>query len=771
MGFLQDIFKDPGKALGQDLTGGNSIIAKTGNSVETVLSNPKTLIETAVATALLGPAGLDIGSLVGAAGSAASAAALGGSVGGLVSAINGGNPITGALLGGVGGVAAGYVSGLATTAGAGGIASSAAGSAAAGATVALMTGTDPITGAATGGILGAVTSRVMQDNGGVKYSFDDGSNLTLDSNGKIVSAVDSSGKAVPTANIQKANQAPVEDAHMVQTQAAQDILKMAHATGNPGDDYNALLKAGFTPDQITGTLGADTAGPMSQAAFQQNSGIGKILNDPNISIPDKVAQLQAAGYTQEQVGNVGGATYGSDIINQAFDQYGTQPVSADVAQQMQSDFTGLNNTTANKADIYNQMLSKGYTQQELNGVFGSDNVTQFADAATTQNGTISEAVKGMQAAGQNIDQMATTLKGMGYNANQVINALGTEGSQNADTITKAFTNVGGTTTTGPTAPDNGTTTENPTGPVAPGGTNNPPIALGNEDADQIAKIVSDAQSQHMTAAQMAEQLKTAGYTPEQVIQVVGQDNATLVHNAYTEMTDKAGGKLSMSTLNADGTTTYKYDDGSSLTVDKTGAPISSIEAPPGNLPGGTPPGGKPTGNTTPGTTPGGTPTDNTTPGTSSPGNGTPVAINPVITPVPPVDTGPKQPATTNPSTNYTPAVMGPTPVLNPVGANPGWMGQAVKPMYNATSPDQAQYYWGAHPYAGSDSTLANYNYNAVPNAPSTPWGAATSAVGGTQYLNIPAFTANLLGLPNSQATALGVPVNGGNPIGPIAPTK
>ena len=769
MGFLQDIFSDPSKALGHDLTGGNSLVAKTGNSIETVLNNPKTLIETAIATALLGPAGLDIGSLVGAAGSAASAAALGGSVGGLVSAINGGNPITGALLGGVGGVAASYVSGLATTAGAGGIASSAAGSAAAGATVALMTGTDPITGAATGGILGAVTSKVMQDNGGVKYSFDDGSNLTLDSNGKIVSAVDSSGTAVPTANIQKANQAPVEDAHMVQTQAAQDILKMAHATGNPGDDYNALLKAGFTPDQITGTLGEETAGPMSQAAFQQNSGIGKILNDPNISISDKVAQLQAAGYTQDQVGNVGGATYGSDIINQAFDQYGTQPVSADVAQQMKSDWTGLSNTNANKADIYNQMLSKGYTQQELNGVFGSDNVTQYADAATSQNGTIGEAVKGMQTAGQSIDQMATTLKGMGYNANQVINALGTEGSQNADTITKAFANVGGTSTTsptGPSAPGGGTTTEGPTGPVAPGGTTNPPIALGNEDADQIAKIVSDAQAQHMTAAQMAEQLKTAGYTAEQVIQVVGQDNATLVQNAYQEMTDKAGGKLSMSTLNADGTTTYKYDDGSSLTVDKTGTPIHSTEAPPGNLPGGTPPG-------TSGTSGSGTsgPSGPGASGPTTPGNGTPVTITPVITPVPPVDTGPKTPTATTPSTSYTPAKMGPIPVINSVGANPGWMGQAVKPMYNATSPDQAQYYWGAHPYAGPDSTLANYNYNAVPNAPSTPWGAATSAVGGTQYLNIPAFTANLLGLPNSQATALGVPVNGGNPIGPIAPTK
>jgi hypothetical protein len=37
----------------------------------------------------------------------------------------------------------------------------------------------------------------------------------------------------------------------------------------------------------------------------------------------------------------------------------------------------------------------------------------------------------------------------------------------------------------------------------------------------------------------------------------------------------------------------------------------------------------------------------------------------------------------------------------------------------------------------SVADLANYNY--VPNAPRQPWGAATSAVGGTQYLNVPEF--------------------------------
>ena len=99
------------------------------------------------------------------------------------------------------------------------------------------------------------------------------------------------------------------------------------------------------------------------------------------------------------------------------------------------------------------------------------------------------------------------------------------------------------------------------------------------------------------------------------------------------------------------------------------------------------------------------------------------------------------------------------------------MNQAVKPMYQQTSPNQAQYYWGAHPYAGPDATLANYNYNAVPNAPSQPWGAPTSAVGGTQHLDINQFVNNLLNNPYYNASitgaAPGTPTTPGIPVVPV----
>ena len=855
MGFFNDIFSDPGKALGHDLTGGNSLIGKTGNAIQTVLSNPTTLVETAIATALLGPEGLDVGSLVGSAGSAASAAALGGTVGGLVSAINGGNPITGALLGGVGGVAASYVGGLASTAGASSMTSAAAGSAAAGATVALLTGQDPITGAATGGILSAVTSRALNYDQSTTFTFDDGSSITTDPNGKLVSGTDSSGKAIPDTSIKAANQAPVEDAQAIQASSIKELNDIKNSGLTPAQQYNEMLSKGYTPDQITTTLGNDVAGPLSQAAYQQNTAVGTILNDPSLTEEQKVQALQNKGYTAEDAKTVASTTP-SEAIDTAFNNYGSSPVSAATSQQMQADFNSLNQPGASKADVMAGMQAKGYTQQQMNGVFGSDNVMPFNDALTTQNTEISNQVSTMQAAGSSGADIAKTLHSMGYNANDTINALGATGTANADAINQLFSGLTTTGPTGPVPPNGGSNTplghltsfdpanppegltkvnitgsntlaatsgftdskgnfydstgkyldpnnttdstlihelSNPTGQTTTGntpvGTSITGAGLSNEDAQNISDIIKHAQDTQMSAAQMAEELKAAGYTPSQVIDVVGQDQADLVNNAFDEATYK-GSKLSTSTTDANGNTVYHYDDGSTLTVDKTGKPISSTNATDHtgtNATGPTGPSGPgasgPSGASGPGATgPTGPDTSGPTgPGTSGPtGPGTSGPSGPVIpgpsgvVVVPPGGTsGPSGGnGTSGPSgAGYTPAQLGKEPTINPIGVNPGWMGQAVKPMYQTTSPDQAQYYWGAHPYADQNANLANYNYNAVPNAPVTPWGAATSAVGGTQYLNIPAFTASLLNQPASMASSYGQPIGGGVPIVPIAPSK
>ena len=689
-GFFQDLFSDPGKALGHDLTGGNSLLGNLGTDIGNVLKNPTTLIETAVATALLGPEGLDIGALTGAAGSAVSAATLGASVGGLVSAINGGNPITGALLGGVGGVAAGYVSNLATSAGAGATAASAAGGAASGATVALLTGQDPITGAATGGILSAVTSKTMSDNGNTTYKFDDGSSLTLDSNsGKIISGTDSSGNSIPSSQINTANQAPVVDAVAVQTAAVQDISNIANGSGTPADNYNALLAKGYTPDQITSVLGTDAAGTMSQAAYQQNTAIGKILNDTNLTPEQQVQQLQAAGYNADQA-KVVGSTIPADAIDQAFNNYGTTTVDSATNQAIQNAYNTASANGAKPADIYNSLIDQGYTQQQLNSVFGADKVLPAAQAAETQNTEISNQVKTMQAAGSTPAEIAQSLHDMGYGSTQTLTALGIDpNSTEGQTIQKTFQSI-----------------------AAPPG-----------------------------------------------------------ETSY--QTDSAGSKLSGSTVDPNGNTTYKYDDGSSLTVDSKGNIISSTDTEgnvvTNNTTGSQGPSG-PEGPSGPGAQgpqgPSGVgpqgpegPSGVGPQGPEGPSGVGPSGVGPsgvgpsgvVIPVVPPIKTGPSGPST-GPSSGpsgpgYTPIVIGPsTPLVNP-GANPGWMNQAVKPMYQTTNPTQAEFYWGAHPYADQNATLSTYNYNNVPNAPTTPWGATNSAVGGQSYLNIPNFINSILGTP------------------------
>jgi hypothetical protein len=105
-----------------------------------------------------------------------------------------------------------------------------------------------------------------------------------------------------------------------------------------------------------------------------------------------------------------------------------------------------------------------------------------------------------------------------------------------------------------------------------------------------------------------------------------------------------------------------------------------------------------------------------------------------------------------------------TPPINP-GLNPGFVGKAASvPYYNAQTPTQSQYYWGAHPYAATANDLLNYNN--IPAAPAVPWGQAHSAVGGTDQFN-PANFVNQYIL-NPQYAG----VNSGTaplPGGPVAP--
>jgi hypothetical protein len=95
-----------------------------------------------------------------------------------------------------------------------------------------------------------------------------------------------------------------------------------------------------------------------------------------------------------------------------------------------------------------------------------------------------------------------------------------------------------------------------------------------------------------------------------------------------------------------------------------------------------------------------------------------------------------QPPATTTGKGYT-LKWGTVPTINLPGVNPGTYAQAVQPYYTQGTPIQSQYYWGKHPYAATETDLANYNN--IPGAPAQPWGAQFSAVGGNRQLNIPEY--------------------------------
>jgi len=89
-----------------------------------------------------------------------------------------------------------------------------------------------------------------------------------------------------------------------------------------------------------------------------------------------------------------------------------------------------------------------------------------------------------------------------------------------------------------------------------------------------------------------------------------------------------------------------------------------------------------------------------------------VLINGILTPPAPAKRAPYGP--------IAPPQWGTTAgVVNP-GLNPGFMVNPPK-FYETTSPVQAQYYYGQHPYQAG-ATFDPLAYNNVPNAPVTPWG-------------------------------------------------
>jgi hypothetical protein len=99
-----------------------------------------------------------------------------------------------------------------------------------------------------------------------------------------------------------------------------------------------------------------------------------------------------------------------------------------------------------------------------------------------------------------------------------------------------------------------------------------------------------------------------------------------------------------------------------------------------------------------------------------------------------------------------PMHWGSLPDLALPGLNPGFI--QAQPFYQTTSPVQAQYYWGNHPFINTAADLPNYNM--IPNAPAQPWGLQQSY----QPINLAQYLAAL----NQTGAAPAV-------AGPVAPPR
>jgi hypothetical protein len=99
-------------------------------------------------------------------------------------------------------------------------------------------------------------------------------------------------------------------------------------------------------------------------------------------------------------------------------------------------------------------------------------------------------------------------------------------------------------------------------------------------------------------------------------------------------------------------------------------------------------------------------------------------VVPIVPIVPPYT-----PPTPKAPTTYGTYTLGTPPDLHiPTGLNPGWIQPA--PFYKNTTPSQAEFYWGNHPYQ-LGPVFNQELYNNVPNAPKVPWGISNAQTSAT----------------------------------------
>ena len=398
-----------------------------GGFINGLISSAGDIIKTAAPIALsvfLASEGIDP-SLVGAITGATNSAVNGGSLTDIAK---------GALTGGVAGYAGGAAGDYLGNAGAGSTLASTGGGAAAGATYGLLTGTNPVTGALRGGFAGAVVSQIPMGNGQTQVNYDDGSQLTYDNRGLIVNGTDSSGTAIPAAQITAANEgagtgAPVEQGKPTATQDIKNITDTIQSMQADGASPTAIAKAlqaqGYTAEQVISVTGnadavnqafADATASTSTAAGNATGGLGnedadfidKTIKDMQASganATDIAKTLSKAGYTADQVIAVTG---NADAVNAAY-------------------------ATLNSGGVVTKVDSTGKVIQTTNG-------TTTGTTGTTTTGTT-----GTTGGGGGV----VTTGGGGV----VVPIIPVTKTDSGTPVTTTSTGTGGTDTGGPIAPE------------------------------------------------------------------------------------------------------------------------------------------------------------------------------------------------------------------------------------------------------------------------------------------------------------------------------
>jgi hypothetical protein len=637
-------------------------------------------------------------------------------------AANHGNILQGALTGGAMAGAAGFASEFAGAQGLGTVGSAAAAGAAAGATGAALTGqglSNVVKGALSGGVMGGAIGYFQKPNGSITYTYDDGSTLTRNPDGSYTSTAagsipapvfDKSTYSVDKVNLSSSWPITVDAAPgTVWTGPAGPEIVLNDGKVLPMDVYRAAIATG-KPIFVDGVAIDMNLQNIAQAQGNLNNPQGIVdtyrtpgtalasVEEINTGKANYNPQAHAWETTQVSDANAGTVYHPSE---------GPATIGAPPGQGAGASVMNLNSTGLSDS-------APGTIYQGANGpeiVLNSGKTVSLADYQNAVNSGAPIAVDGSMQTQFKVEfQGVPQYEGMpgaqpapeGYKIAKPEDIFGPDDTHSAQNpyTQGAYLDPQTNTWYTPTG-----TTGQITQPINP-------ADVGSFPSVAPVEIMQNPEHVEVNAGK-----GWIAYNPDGTSYGVDEQGKTFQHGAGT--LSEGGG------AGPQGGKTITYDDGSTVTIHNDGSVTSTPATGGGTGGGGTTPTTGPVAPTEPtvppvdetefphdrGTVPPEEPTTPPEEPTTPPEEPT---VNPPVVPIVPVT-----PPTPAPKPEYS-LNWGQVPVLNTnFGLNPGWI-QPVQ-QYQTTSPVQAQYYWGAHPFQQGPTFNPELAKQGI-GAPATPWG-------------------------------------------------